>query len=77
MVVAGVGEEGAGPEKVQLCQDLIETTLDMLARYTYSNISSLPSRCDSACYVKTGPCSTACATIQILWGRVPCVWRTQ
>lgn len=45
-MVAGAGKEGAGVERVQLCRDLIETTLDMLARYTYSNVSSLPSRCD-------------------------------
>ena len=37
-------EEVGGGEEGELCRDLTEATLDLLARYTHSNISSLPSR---------------------------------
>ena len=43
------GGEGESGDKLQLSQDLTEATLDMLTRYTYSNISSLPSRCVCVC----------------------------
>ena len=54
-IVTGSGGKGEGRreggDKLQLCQDLTETTLDMLARYTYSNISSLPSRYIHVCVI--------------------------
>ena len=37
----GLPETGGGQS---LCGDLTEATLDVLARYTHSNISSLPIR---------------------------------
>ena len=48
----GGGGGGRGEEDkitISLCHDLTEVAMDMLARYTYSNISSLPSR-----YISSG-----------------------
>ena len=36
-----------GSSRERLCHDLTETTLDLLAHYTHSNISTLPSRSDT------------------------------
>lgn len=45
-LLAELGEEvrGGGGEEGELCRELTEATLDLLARYTHSNISTLPSR---------------------------------
>ena len=40
----GMVEGERREEGGQLCQDLTEATLDMLARYSYSNVSCLPTR---------------------------------
>ena len=41
----GRGEGRGNSDRWQLCLDMTETTLDVLARYTYSNVSSQASRC--------------------------------
>ena len=38
----GVGREGEGSEEVG--EELVEVCGDMMARFTYSNLSTLPSR---------------------------------
>ena len=76
MSVEGEGESG---DKLQLSQDLTEATLDMLTRYTYSNISSLPSRYVCVCVVlEYSPSSSASVSVsQIVWCRLLGVRRTQ
>lgn len=75
-MVAGGGKEETSAEREQLCRDLTETTLDMLARYTYSNVSSLPSRSEGVHCLRQSTFLCLCA-VQVVGGRVPGVGRSQ
>ena len=69
MVGGGRGEEGG-----QLCQDLTEATLDMLARYSYSSLSCLPTRWVCLWSASEGGLNVL---RQVFWGGLPAVGRTQ
>ena len=53
----------------------MEATLDLLARYTHSNISSAPSR--SLDHLFSDPRERECLPHQVIWSRVPLHWWPQ